>query len=148
MRLKDAIRTLGKKGASDLACKIANEMGLDWDGSVSFVFKIVVNDSDRVPGNIGGGTDDAKSAIKKWLEKYQAGMENRASKRISNPPGTVADPIIEDIIGTRLTGLKTDDLRKVIYAHRLGMCAENILGLMLEEYLSINLLVAIKVLSQ
>lgn len=139
MKLKDAIKKLGEKRASALAKQLANEMGLDWDGSVSFVFKIVANDSDRVPGNIGGGTDDEHSAIKKWLQKYQTGMEGRASKRISNPPGTIADPIIEEIIGARLTGLKKDDLHKVTYAHRLGMSAENILGLMLEEYLSINL---------
>jgi hypothetical protein len=139
LKLKDVIQKLGEKQATGLARLLANEMGLDWDGSVSFVFKVVANDPDRVPGNIGGKTDDERSAIKKWLQKYQTGMEGRASKRISNPPGTIADPIIEEIIGARLASLKKDDLKKVTYAHRLGMSAENILGLMLEEYLSINL---------
>lgn len=139
MKLKDAIQILGEKPASALAQQQANELGLDWNGSVKFIFKIVANDPDRVPGNIGGGNDDERSAIQKWLQKYQTGMEGRASKRISNPPGTIADPIIEEIIGARLTGLTKADLNKVTYAHRLGMSAENILGLMLEEYLSINL---------
>lgn len=139
MKLKYAIQKLGEKRASTLAHKLANEMGLDWDRSVKFVFKIVVNDPDRVPNNIGGAMDDEHSAIQKWLQKYQTGLEGRASKRISNPPGTIADPIIEEIIGARLSGLTKDDLNKVTYAHRLGMSAENILGLMLEEYLSINL---------
>lgn len=139
MKLKDAIKKLGEKQASILARQLANEMGLDWDGSIEFVFKIVASDPERVPGNIGGGNDDERSAIQKWLQKYQAGMESRASKRRSNPPGTIADPIIEKIIGARLSALTKDDLNKVTYAHRLGMSAENILGLMLEEYLSINL---------
>ena len=139
MKLKDAIQNLGKKRATALAQQLGKEMGLDWDGSVSFVFHKVASDPDRVPGNIGGRADDERSAIQKWLQKYQTGMEGRASKRISNPPGTVADPIIEEIIGARLSNLKKDDLHKITYAHRLGMSAENILGLMLEEYLAINL---------
>lgn len=139
LKLKDAIQNLGKKRATALAKQIANNIGLDWEGSVCFVFSIVVNDQDRIPGNIGGVTDDEHTVIKKWLQKYQAGVEGRASKRLSNPPGTIADPIIEEIIGARLSNLNKSELNKVTYAHRLGMSAENILGLMLEEYLSINL---------
>jgi hypothetical protein len=140
LKLKDAIQNLGGKKATALAGQLADEMGLDWNGDVRHVFKIVANDQDRVPGNIGGGADDERSAIQKWLQKYQAGMEGRASKRISNQSGTIADPIIEEIIGARLAHLTKDDLHKVTYAHRIGMSAENILGLMLEEYLSIHLL--------
>ncbi len=139
MKLKETIQKLGEKKATALAQQIANKMGLDWKGCVSFVFKIVANDPDRVPGNIGGETDDERTVIQKWLQKYQVGMDGRASKRTSNPPGTIADPIIEEIISARLTKLTKNDLKKVTYAHRLGMSAENILGLMLEEYLSINL---------
>ncbi|MBQ0719855.1 MAG: SinI family restriction endonuclease [Gammaproteobacteria bacterium] len=51
----------------------------------------------------------------------------------------MADPIIEGIIGARIKKLSCDDLNKITYAHRLGMSAENILGLILEEYLSENL---------
>ena len=139
MKLKDVLQRLGEKRATTLARQIANDMVLNWDAGVCFVFKIVTCDPNRVPGNIGGGTDDERAVIQKWLQKYQAGVEGRASKRISNPPGTIADPIIEEIIGARLTNLNKDDLHKVTYAHRLGMSAENILGLMLEEYLAINL---------
>ncbi len=113
MKLKDAIQNLGGKKATALAGQLADEMGLDWNGDVRHVFKIVANDPDRVPGNIGGGADDERSAIQKWLQKYQAGMEGRASKRISNQSGTIADPIIEEIIGARLAHLTKDDLHKV-----------------------------------
>ncbi len=51
----------------------------------------------------------------------------------------MADPIIDKIIGSRLTHLTANDLEKIKFAHRLSMSAENILGLMLEEYLANNL---------
>jgi SinI restriction endonuclease len=71
-----------------------------------------------------------------WLKKYRSGFENRISQRTSNPPGTVADPIVDTIVGARLSGLSTDQLSQIKFAHRLSMSAENILGLLLEEYLA------------
>ncbi len=71
-----------------------------------------------------------------WLKKYRSGFEHRISQRTSNPPGTVADPIVDVMIGARLAGLKTDQLSQIKFAHRLSMSAENILGLLLEEYLA------------
>jgi SinI restriction endonuclease len=71
-----------------------------------------------------------------WLKKYRLGFEKRISQRTSNPPGTVADPIVDVMIGARLAGLKTDQLSQIKFAHRLSMSAENILGLLLEEYLA------------
>ncbi len=84
--------------------------------------------------------DDEEAVILKWVTKYKSGYDGRATKRVSNLPGTVADPIIEKIIGVRLTNLDTQDLKNITYAHRLSMSAENILGLILEEYLSDNLI--------
>ena len=98
-----------------------------------------MGDPDRVPGNIGRKSDDEEAVIRKWLLKYQGGRDGRASQRASNPPGTVADPIIEKIIASRIGVLSDQELNKITYAHRLGMSAENILGLILEEYLAENL---------
>lgn len=61
---------------------------------------------------------------------------NRISRRISKPPGTVADPIVSTIINARLTGLTAEHLEQIKYAHRLSMSAENIQGLLLEEFLA------------
>jgi len=130
---------MGSSGATRIAKKIAEEESIDWGGSARFVFSVIANDVDRAPANIGGKNDDEEAVIRKWLNKYQGGFDGRASQRTSNPPGTVADPIIDKIIGSRLTELTDDDLGKISYAHRLGMSAENILGLILEEYLSDNL---------
>ncbi len=139
MTLKDAIQKLGDEKSLEIAKNLANGMGLDWDGCLSFIFKIIATDPERIPGNIGSKADDEVSVIRKWMQKYQSGMASRASQRTSNPPSTVADPIIEVIVGARLTNLGTKELHKVTYAHRLGMSAENILGVMLEEYLAENL---------
>ncbi len=71
-----------------------------------------------------------------WLKKYENGYQNRISQRISKSPHTSADPIISIIIQARLTGLTTEHLEQIKYAHRLSMSAENILGLLLEEFLA------------
>jgi len=130
---------LGKEKSVVIAKQIALDLNIQWIGGVSVVFDAIVSDLERVPGNIGGKNDDHNNAIRKWFLKYQRGKEGRASQRISNPPGTVSDPIIEKIIGARVVALTEEDLNKINYAHRLGMSAENILGLILEEYLAVNL---------
>lgn len=71
-----------------------------------------------------------------WLKKYCDSYENRISRRISQPLGTVADPIVNTIINARLTHLTADHLEQIKYAHRLSMSAENIQGLILEEFLA------------
>ncbi len=140
MKLKQAIQNLGVESAICIAKDVALKEGIDWGGGAKFVFSVIANDLERVPGNIGGNSDSEQVVIKKWLLKYRGGYSGRASRRFSNPPGTVADPIIEKIIGSRLENLSDKDLEKITYAHRLGMSAENILGLILEEYLSENLI--------
>ena len=130
---------LGTEGSIRIAKQQAVDAGLSWSDGVGFVFTVIASDHSRAPGNIGGNKDTAITVIRKWINKYKAGYDGRASKRTSNPPGTVSDPIIESIIGSRLSRLTTNDLNKITYAHRLGMSAENILGLILEEYLADNL---------
>ena len=139
LKLEKAIENIGANSAIALAQEIAENEGVSWDDSAKFVFSVIANDLERTPGNIGGQNDTDRDVIKKWLLKYQGGFAGRASKRVSNPLGTIADPIIEKIIGSRLDDLTTSDLNKITFAHRLGMSAENILGLILEEYLSENL---------
>ena len=138
MQLPDVILSLGGAEALNRAQIIARQNNIVWDAGICYVFQAVARDSDRAP-KIGGNRDDENTVILKWLRKYVAGKEGRSSLRVSNPPGTVADPIIEEIIGTRLPRLSRNELNMITHAHRLSMSAENILGLILEEYLSVNL---------
>tara|TARA_R110000868_G_scaffold5065_12_gene31305 strand:+ start:869 stop:1606 length:738 start_codon:yes stop_codon:yes gene_type:complete len=139
LKLQHAIEKLGAKKSIATASQIAEDLNIRWDGGVAVVFSAIAGDLERVPRNIGGKNDNESSAIRKWLLKYQAGKDGRASQRKSNLPGTVSDPVIEKIIGSRISGLTEKDLNKIQYAHRLAMSAENILGLMLEEYLAVSL---------
>lgn len=139
LKLKQALQNLGVERSTATAKRIADELGVNWSAGAGVVFQAIIDDFERVPGNIGGSRDDEESVIRKWLLKYQGGENSRASLRTSNPPGTVADPIIEEIVGSRISRLSAKDLNKITYAHRLSMSAENILGLLLEEYLAVNL---------
>lgn len=139
MKLREAISTLGQDQAINTAMLIAQQYNINWNDGIGDVFYVIANDLERVPGNIGGNSDNESSAIEKWIRKYEAGRASCASMRTSNLPGTIADPIIEQIIGARISRLNRNDLNLITYAHRLGMSAENILGLILEEYLSVNL---------
>lgn len=80
--------------------------------------------------------DTSEELAQKWLKRYFKSYNNRISKRISKPPRTVADPIVSTIINARLIGLMTEHLEQIKYAHRLSMSAENIQGLLLEEFLA------------
>lgn len=139
MKLLEALKHVSKADAVSIAREYAEHYGTAWDNGICYVFSAILNDTQRIPGNIGTKTDDERGAIEKWVRKYINGMGGKATIRISNPPGTIADPIIDKIIGARLTNLTGDDLEKIKFAHRLSMSAENILGLILEEYLSVNL---------
>lgn len=139
MKLKQAIKKLGRADSVATAMRAAEELNIHWSGGISMVFDAICRDLDRAPGNIGGNNDNEEAVIKKWILKYEGGKNGRASLRQSNPPGTVADPVIEKIIGARLISLSGEELNQITYAHRLGMSAENILGLILEEYLADSL---------
>jgi hypothetical protein len=79
-------------------------------------------------------TSSAEEA--KFSHKFIKGYSNRASIRVSNPIGTIPDPIIDVIINTRLPGENLDVMR---IGHRISMSAENILGSILEEYIHIKI---------
>ena len=82
----------------------------------------------------------SETHINKWLENYFNGYNNRPSKRISKKIGTIPDEIIDTIISVRLPSLDNSKISAIKSAHRLSMAAENILGLLLEEYLAEKLL--------
>jgi len=140
VKLSEALKKMSHAQSVDTAKCASESYAIDWESGISHIFSAILTDPTRVPGNIGTKKDDEKSAIHKWVMKYKKGLEGRTSIRISNPLGTIADPIIDKIIGARLTHLNEEDLKKIQFAHRLSMSAENILGLILEEYLvhSIN----------
>lgn len=99
--------------------------------------EVILSACYRNPGLSPGlkGTSEI-SLAQRWLKKYHNAFESRISQRVSSPPGTIADSIVETIIKARLTGLEIEHLEQIKYAHRLSMSAENIQGLLLEEFLA------------
>ena len=77
-------------------------------------------------------TDTSPVEEAKFAHKFIKGYTNRPSLRISNPIGTLPDPMIDVIIAARLPKL---DLKTMRIGHRISMSAENILGSILEEYI-------------
>jgi hypothetical protein len=105
--------------------------------SIPEAHQVLLSACYRNPGLAPGIKADTPEVLaQKWLRKYQNSYEGRISQRLSRPPGTVADPIIDTILSARLVGLTTEHLEQIKYAHRLSMSAENILGLLLEEFLA------------
>ncbi len=137
MKLAHAIQLLGPTQSMQTAELLAETIGLDWRSGVGYVFSVVAKDPNRAPNNIVGKTEVL--TINAWMKRYKRGYDSRTSQRKSNSPGTIADPMIEKIIGARIGNLDNHNLLKITQAHRLAMAAENILGLLLEEYLAINL---------
>lgn len=139
MNLCSAVKTLGPDAAMTVARQLARELNVDWQHAARFVFAVVAHNPNLAPGNIRGAQLDEHAIVRKWLVRYESGLAGRASQRESGLPGTVPDPIIETIIGAKLRHLEVGDLADITFAHRLGMSAENILGLILEEFLAVQL---------
>lgn len=110
-----------------------------WDTAVQTVLSVCCRSPDLCP-TIKQVNLLSEEYINKWLKKYFNGYNNRASKRISKKIGTVPDGIIDTIISVRLPSLDNKKITAIKSAHRLSMAAENILGLLLEEYLAEKLL--------
>jgi hypothetical protein len=139
MKFNQVLEQLGKAEAIKLASVVAKNNNLQWNEDIKAILAACCDNLSLAP-KIGGNNDNEEETITKWVLKYWKGYDNRMSQRVSNPPGTVSDPIVQTIISTRLPHLNNVELGKIIDAHRLSMSAENILGSLLEEYLQQNLL--------
>jgi hypothetical protein len=112
---------------------------MQWDTAVQTVLSVCCRFPELCP-TFRQDNLFSQEYISKWLKKYFNGYNNRASKRISKKIGTVSDEIIDTIISVRLPFLGEQKITAIKSAHRLSMSAENILGLLLEEYLAEKLL--------
>lgn len=113
--------------------------GNNWGQAIETVFTLCCDTPDELfPNNIQANS--LEDYIQRWVNKYFSGFNNRASQRVSNAPSTVPDPLVDIIISARLPALNSKDIDVIKTAHRLSMSAENVLGLLLEEYLAEKLL--------
>ncbi|MGB7440650.1 MAG: SinI family restriction endonuclease [Coleofasciculaceae cyanobacterium] len=111
------------------------DTSMHWDIAVHTVLSVCCKLPNLCP-NLGKFELFSEDYISKWLKKYFKGYNQRPSKRVSKKIGTVPDEIVDLIISTRLPSLDKQQITSINSAHRLSMSAENILGLLLEEYLA------------
>ena len=71
----------------------------------------------------------------KFIRAFYKGYAKRPSKRISNKSSTIADSVIDILLSTRIPQFSEADVNLIRFGHRLSMGAENIIGLLLEEYI-------------
>jgi len=77
--------------------------------------------------------------IQKWVHAYLKGYNNRPSQRVGSRSATFPDAIVKLILQSRLPNIDDELALKIEGGHSLMMTIENLVGDLLEEYLSIKL---------
>jgi hypothetical protein len=77
--------------------------------------------------------------IEKWVYAYLRGYNNRPSNRVGSKSATFPDSIVKLIMQSRLPNIDNELADKIEGGHSLMMTIENLVGDMLEEYLSARL---------
>jgi hypothetical protein len=136
MNLKESIELINHTRAYQILEEVQNSycFGGELASGSRHVFSILLQFPELANGRIKGESRDV--CIDKWVQKYKSGYDNRPSQRVSNPMGTVEDQLLINLIRARVNHLQQEDLAKISSGHRISMAAENIQGLILEEYLS------------
>lgn len=138
MNLSRAIDLLGSDKSMAVAQQGALSLSLPWDNDMKIVFQICLKDQNRRP-NVQKETVTPEELILKWVKNYERGYNNRPSKSAGKAPQTSPDIIIDEVIRARIPSITEKEMLKIRFAHRLSMSVENILGLLLEEYLATKL---------
>ncbi|RED26932.1 SinI restriction endonuclease [Flavobacterium cutihirudinis] len=132
---------------SDIAIKYAKEYCKEsYSGDLEIVLKCAFNDIRnlpklRYPKKIDKVEQPVplKEYLHKFIDAYNKGYSNRPSLRIGNSSKTHSDPIVGLIFSLRVANTSEAELKKIVDGHSLQMSIENIIGDLLEEYLSIKL---------
>lgn len=82
-----------------------------------------------------GEFQNVEKRLEKWVNSFKDAYENRISVRQSKISDTKPDKAVNKILSTVLPQLQEEDVACIVNAHRLAMSAENILGVLLEEYI-------------
>ncbi|OQA85952.1 MAG: SinI restriction endonuclease [Lentisphaerae bacterium ADurb.Bin242] len=136
--MNNAVAELGRDKVCAKAIRYATELKVPGCLHIEHVCNVCCSNPELAPsinGNKKKNILSADQCIEQWVRKFLHGYKERISLRQSKMPGTVPDHAVSIIIKAVLPKLSTEQANSVVYAHRLGMSAENILGLLLEEFL-------------
>ena len=92
-------------------------------------FDIVFNAWKKTTPNI------TKAMTIRFFSSFYKGFINRPSKKITEYSQTLPDEVINIVLKTKVRQLTNSDLELIKFGHKISMSAENIIGLILEEYI-------------
>lgn len=127
----------------DLAIKFAKACaGNQFSNELEQVLKVALTDKRNLPAL----RFDQKEIIKleeyveRWVQAFLKGFNSRPSVKKGNKSATFPDPIVKLALETRLgSSLESGQADLIEAGHSLMMTIENLIGDLLEEYLSIKL---------
>lgn len=103
------------------------------------LFDLNMSNKDLFPNiNLGKTENNWQKYIIAWINKYLTANSNPPSSKRSLPSTSPYDPAINTLVGHTLN-LQAAQLTSIELAHKLSMQAENIIGGLLEEYISTNI---------
>jgi len=130
-----AIQELGAERVMALVKQYASYYHVPEHTHIDYVCRACCENVDLAPKNRGKRLFPVELNVRTWVERFLIGYKNRISERASKTPSTTPDPVIDLIIATGIPTLREAEVERIKFAHRLSMSAENILGILIEEYI-------------
>ena len=121
------------ENAIELVRRHSEMLGIPDELQIMTVLNVCLAEEALAPNMSKNEMTDNDRALK-WVACFRNGYNNRPSERVANPMGTIPDPLIGELIQQQM---ECDENKKneIISSHRLAMSVENIIGLLLEEFL-------------
>jgi hypothetical protein len=114
--------------------------GHDYSEQLEVVLTVAMGDKRNLPSlRIIKPIIPLDEYIEKWVLAYLRGYKNRPSVRVGKRSETVPDSIIKEILKMRINTVNDSQADEIEGGHSLSMTIENMVGDLLEEYLSIKL---------
>lgn len=114
--------------------------------SISYAEKLLGDDYDYSGFEIAAKVYDGlyvenndAAMEKKFIDKFYRGFMDRPSVKKSLPTKTVFDYSTDSILSALIPEIDVNMLNLIRYGHKISMAADSIIGMMLDEYIHINL---------
>jgi hypothetical protein len=112
--------------------------GSEYTDEMGIVLTVALSDKRNLPTL--GYTDEypipLRNYVSLWVKKYLNGFNSRPSVKTGKPSNTHSDPIVKIILQSGLPNIDDKLADKIEGGHSLMMTIENLVGELLEEYLS------------
>lgn len=138
--MRKAIERFGGEKVRKLVEKFKKDLKIPDDLGIEIVCNACVNNLSLAPDKIRRNhAISDEEAVFKWCNMFLEDYERRTSVKCGKPPRTLIDPALNVVIRSAYPSISALDAKRIEYAHRLSMSAENTIGPLLEEYIFVNL---------